>query len=84
MRPQILKQIYKDAIRTDFDLLHKICKANKGHKGRPVSYRTLEVWLRTDSDRLTSATTLKVIKEHMGLNEFEELTESKEEIAETV
>ena len=84
MRPQILKQIYKDAIRTDFDLQHKICKANKGHKGRPLSYRTLEVWLRADSERLTSATILMVIKEHMGLNEFDELTESKEKKAEVV
>lgn len=81
---QILKPEYKKAIKEDTDLKHKICKANKGHGGKPVSYRTLETWLRTDSEKLTTATTLRVIREHLELNASEILTEAKEEVGEVI
>jgi hypothetical protein len=79
MTTQILKPIYKKAIKEDKALQFKISMANKGKGGEPVSYRTIETWLRTDSDKLTTATTLKVIRDHMLLAKEEILTESKEE-----
>lgn len=80
LRQQILKAKYKEAIKEDIELTFKIAIASKGHKGKPVSYRTVERWLNTDSDKLTTATTLQIIRDHLNLPIAEVLVESKEEV----
>jgi hypothetical protein len=80
MNTQILKGIHKQAIRNDRELAFKICMANKGKAGKAVSFRTLDKWLQDDSDKLTTATTLDVIRQHLGISESEKLTEAKEEV----
>jgi hypothetical protein len=79
MTTQILKEVYKRVIKEDKELQFKISKANKGKMGEPVSYRTIETWLRTDSDKLTTATTLQIIRDHLKLSKEEVLCVSKEE-----
>lgn len=82
MTRQILKAYYKQVIRQDMDLQLKICKASREGKG--VSYRTLDKWLQEDSDRLTTATVIDSIRQHLGLSESEVLTEAKKEAAGTM
>lgn len=75
MTQQILKAIYKHAIKEDKELQCKIAMASKGKNGNTVAFRTIERWLKEDSEKLTTATTLKVIREHMSLSADENLTE---------
>jgi len=79
---QILKKQYKETIKKDKELQFKISQVHNGKNGNTVSYRTIERWLNQDSDKLTTATTLKVIREHLSLRESEVLTE--EEVTEAV
>lgn len=80
LRQQILKTKYKEAIKEDIELTFKIAMAAKGHKGKPVTYRTIERWLHVDSEKLTTATTLQIIRDHLKLSNDEALVESKEEV----
>lgn len=75
MNQQTLRLEIKERIKADKELQFKIAQVNKGKNGGSLSYRTLENWLRTDSEKLTLAKTLKVIREHLRLTDPEILTE---------
>lgn len=76
MDKQILKVRYKQAIKDSPELAAKICTANQWG-GKPITFRSLERWLLMDSEKLTTATTLQIIRGHLGLSEAEVLTEAK-------
>lgn len=69
MTQQILKTIYKEAIKKDQDLQMAIAKANS------VVFRTVDRWLKEDNVILTTVTNLKLIRDSCGLSEGEILTE---------
>jgi len=71
MTQQILKGIYKQAIKKDQDLQMAIAKANG------VTFRTVDRWLREDNVILTTVTNLELIKKTCGLSDLDTLTEAK-------
>jgi hypothetical protein len=78
MNQQILRSEIKEAIKTNRELQFKIAMVHKGKNGQTLSFRTLDTWLRTDSDKLTMAKTLKVIRDHLRIGDPEILTEKPE------
>jgi hypothetical protein len=72
MRQQILKDVYKQAIKKDPDLQMAIAKANG------VVFRTVDRWLKEDNVILTTVTTLQLIRTACVLSDTEVLTEEKE------
>jgi hypothetical protein len=69
MTQQILKTIYKEAIKKDQDLQMAIAKANN------VVFRTVDRWLKEDNVILTTVTNLELIRNRCGLTKSETLTE---------
>ena len=68
MKVQILQSGYIERIRLDDELVIKIAKANG------VRFSSVERWLRDNSQKLTTATNLSIIRDHFGLPETEILT----------
>lgn len=69
MGQQILKGIYKQAIKKDQDLQMAIAKANG------VTFRTVDRWLKEDNVILTTVTSLELIRKFCGLSTGDILTE---------
>jgi hypothetical protein len=76
MTKQILRAEFKQAIKDKPILCASIAEAN----GKMNS--TVETWLRIDDDRLTTATTLAIIRKHLGLDNNVDMTEPKELVEE--
>lgn len=77
MTIQKLKSEYLETIRLDDDLKIKIAKANG------IKIKTVEDWRRANVQMLTTATNLRIIREHLNLSSDEELT-GPEELEDTV
>jgi hypothetical protein len=69
MNTQILKEKYKNAIWGDQVLKGLVAGAN----GRTT--HTIERWIKDNDPRLTTATTLEVVKNFYSISEKEKLTE---------
>ena len=64
----ILQSGYKEKVRLDDDLVLKIAKAND------IRVASVVRWLNNNDQKLTTATNLAIIREHLGLPENEILT----------